>query len=215
MTFNGNGNGNAPASVLLLEALPELTEFVAHDQAQVARASLRVPAIQIPAGPLTPQQLTASGSDAFAAVVLDGLITRHLDIGGHPALQLHGPGDVVAARPVAQGLLPARDALAAASPSRLAIIDDHFLLAARRWPRLITGFFQHIQDQADRLLVQLVIAEQPRVEERLLALFLHLADRFGTVTRDGVVVSLRLTHQAIGRLIGARRPTVTLALRAL
>jgi hypothetical protein len=35
------------------------------------------------------------------------------------------------------------------------------------------------------------------------------------VTSTGVVISLGLTHEALGRLIGAQRPTVTLALRSL
>lgn len=71
------------------------------------------------------------------------------------------------------------------------------------------------EQQHDRLGLQLVIAEQPRVEDRLLALFWLLSERFGRVTADGVVVALSTTHEALGRLIGAQRPTVTIALRAL
>jgi DNA-binding GntR family transcriptional regulator len=35
------------------------------------------------------------------------------------------------------------------------------------------------------------------------------------VTPDGIVVDLPLTHELIGRLVGGRRPTVTLALAEL
>jgi CRP/FNR family transcriptional regulator, cyclic AMP receptor protein len=35
------------------------------------------------------------------------------------------------------------------------------------------------------------------------------------VTGDGVVIGLRLTHEVLGCLVGARRPTVTLALKDL
>ena len=35
------------------------------------------------------------------------------------------------------------------------------------------------------------------------------------MTPDGVVVPLQLTHEALGQLVGARRPTVTLALKML
>ena len=55
----------------------------------------------------------------------------------------------------------------------------------------------------------------PRVEERILALLCHLANRWGHVTRDGVTLNLPITHEVLGLLIGARRPTVSLALRAL
>ena len=42
-----------------------------------------------------------------------------------------------------------------------------------------------------------------------------LADRWGRVTPDGIVVDLALTHELIGHLVGGRRPTVTLALAEL
>ena len=35
------------------------------------------------------------------------------------------------------------------------------------------------------------------------------------MTPSGVVVPLSLTHELLGRLVGARRPTVSLALKAL
>jgi CRP/FNR family transcriptional regulator, cyclic AMP receptor protein len=61
----------------------------------------------------------------------------------------------------------------------------------------------------------LAVAQVPRVEDRLLILFWHLADRFGRVTPDGVVLPLRLSHEMLAALIGAQRPTVTAALAPL
>jgi hypothetical protein len=55
----------------------------------------------------------------------------------------------------------------------------------------------------------------PRVEQRVLGLFWHLAERWGKVRPEGVVVELALTHELIGQLIGAQRPTISLALGAL
>ena len=49
----------------------------------------------------------------------------------------------------------------------------------------------------------------------MLALLWHLAERFGRVAPDGVVLGLRLTHRMIGELVGAQRPTVSLALTSL
>jgi hypothetical protein len=43
----------------------------------------------------------------------------------------------------------------------------------------------------------------------------HLAERWGRVGPEGVRVPLRLTHEALGRLVGARRPSVTTALSGL
>jgi CRP/FNR family transcriptional regulator, cyclic AMP receptor protein len=55
----------------------------------------------------------------------------------------------------------------------------------------------------------------PRVEERILGLLGHFAARWGRVTAAGITLALPLTHEALGILIGARRPTVSLALKAL
>jgi CRP/FNR family cyclic AMP-dependent transcriptional regulator len=63
--------------------------------------------------------------------------------------------------------------------------------------------------------VRAAIVGLPRVEERVLALFWQLADRWGVVRPEGVVVQLPLTHALIGQLVGAQRPTVSLALQSL
>jgi hypothetical protein len=58
-------------------------------------------------------------------------------------------------------------------------------------------------------------AHLPRAEDRVLVTLRLLADRFGRVTAEGIVIPLSLSHDALGRLTAARRPTITLALRAL
>jgi hypothetical protein len=57
-----------------------------------------------------------------------------------------------------------------------------------------------------------MICQLPRVDERLLALMWLLAESWGQVTPAGTLLPIALTHAALGGLIGARRPTVTLAL---
>ena len=56
------------------------------------------------------------------------------------------------------------------------------------------------------------ISQLVRVDRRLLALFWHLAERWGRVTGDGVLVPLTLSHRMLSQLVGARRPTVSTAL---
>lgn len=43
----------------------------------------------------------------------------------------------------------------------------------------------------------------------------HLADRWGRVRSDGVIVALDLTHSVLAELVAARRPTVTRSLSEL
>ncbi len=65
------------------------------------------------------------------------------------------------------------------------------------------------------LALQLAITDTCRVDDRLLLLFRHLADRWGRVRPDGVLVPLRVTHDTLAQLAGAQRPTVTSALTRL
>jgi CRP/FNR family transcriptional regulator, cyclic AMP receptor protein len=205
----------APPGVALLDADPDLAMHIEPEQRARARAIVTTSVLELPAGPWDRAGLADEGEKTFGALVLSGLITRHLDVGGHPGLEFYGQGDVIGSWELEIATLPAEEAWTATVPSRLALLDDRFLAAVRRWPRLLTGLFQRTRLQHDRLALQLVIAEQPRVDERLLSLFWHLSERFGHVTPGGIVLSLALTHEALGRLIGARRPTVTLALKAL
>ena len=69
--------------------------------------------------------------------------------------------------------------------------------------------------QAHRLAVQGAICQLARVELRVLALLWHLAERWGRVGREGVVLPVKLTHETLGRFVGARRPSVTLAMGQL
>jgi CRP/FNR family transcriptional regulator, cyclic AMP receptor protein len=210
-TFQDGHDG----AVRLLDVAPQLAEHLPEDQARAARAAVLAPTIELRRGPWDRERICRHANHPFGAIVVSGLLTRTVDVGGYPGLDLHGPGDVIGARDLRHNTLPCGESWAATVPSRIALLDDRFLLAARRWPRLVSATFELLAEQRDRLMMQLVIAEQPRVEDRLLMLFWQLADRFGKVTPEGITIQLALTHEALGRLIGARRPTVTLALRML
>ena len=61
----------------------------------------------------------------------------------------------------------------------------------------------------------MAICQLPRVEDRVLAILWLLAESWGRVSAEGVLLPIDLTHQALGELIGAKRPTVTLAVGQL
>jgi CRP-like cAMP-binding protein len=207
---------NSPTpGVWLLDALPELLEHLDADEAQTATHCVTAPVVALGPGRCEHGDLIPSGAHPFGALVLSGLLTRHVDIGGSPGLCFLGRGDLIGGLALQESSLPAGEEWTVGVQARLAVLDDRFLLAARRWPRLISGLMRLIQEQHDRLMLHLVIAQQPRVEARVLALFWHLSERFGRVTPDGVVLELAMTHESIGRLIGAQRPTVSLALKEL
>jgi CRP-like cAMP-binding protein len=49
----------------------------------------------------------------------------------------------------------------------------------------------------------------------VLATLRHLAIRWGRVTPNGVRIPFRLTHEVLGEIIGAQRPSVTSGLAQL
>jgi hypothetical protein len=65
------------------------------------------------------------------------------------------------------------------------------------------------------MAAQIAICQLPRVEDRVLAMMWLLAEAWGRVTSSGTVLPVALTHDVLGELIGARRSTVTLALKEL
>jgi CRP-like cAMP-binding protein len=69
--------------------------------------------------------------------------------------------------------------------------------------------------QAHRASAHLAMLHASRGEERIVLLFEDLGERCGRMTPEGVVIDISLTHELIGRLTGARRPTVSLAMQTL
>jgi CRP-like cAMP-binding protein len=66
-----------------------------------------------------------------------------------------------------------------------------------------------------RNVVAVALSQLPRVEDRLLGVLLVLAEERGRVAADGVRLPSFLTHERLGELIGAARPTVSLAFAKL
>jgi CRP/FNR family transcriptional regulator len=59
------------------------------------------------------------------------------------------------------------------------------------------------------------VAHLRTVEERVLVVLWHFADRWGSVRPDGIALRLDITHAMLASIVAAERPTVTLALGAL
>jgi hypothetical protein len=100
-------------------------------------------------------------------------------------------------------------------PTRLAILDAAFAQRIRAWPQIAHALLRRSARRSHNLAIQRAIISQPRLELRLVLLLWHLASRFGKVEPGGVRLPLPLTHQLLGRLAGAERPSVTHALGRL
>jgi CRP/FNR family transcriptional regulator, cyclic AMP receptor protein len=197
----------------LLEIEPDLGRYMnAADREAVG--GLHVPVVTLPVGDLDVKSVL-SGEQAFAAVLIDGLLVRRIVVGESGTLRLLGPGDVIATHGGLTSSLVTSTGWRAAAPTQVAVLGRDVLVAAHHAPRLVAGLQGRIAEQTDRVAVQLAICQLPRVEDRVLSILWLLAESWGQVTPLGTALRLRVTHETLGGLVGARRSTVTLALGRL
>jgi CRP-like cAMP-binding protein len=196
--------------VPLLELDPELGTGMPEEERVRATRALLVHAIIVEPGPWEPPP-----NAGFALLVAEGLVVRETAVGGRLLPQVLGAGDVIESWPEPEGVLGAEVSTTVAEQATLIVLDARFLAAAARWPTLMVEVQRRLAMQAHRLAVQGAICQLARVELRVLALLWHLAERWGRVGREGVVLPVKLTHETLGRFVGARRPSVTLAMGQL
>ena len=153
----------------------------------------------------------------FGLLIVEGIVMRRVRFGRRPVLELVGPGDVL--RPWV-GLAP-DSALHQPSQWRvhqraeLAILYRRFAVRMAQWPEVPAAIMDRHARRMRLLSLHLSIAQLPRLRDGLIALFWFLADRWGRVTGDGVLVDVPLTHEMLAGLVGARRPAVTTTLGEL
>jgi CRP/FNR family transcriptional regulator, cyclic AMP receptor protein len=207
----------APAlrAASLFDIDPEIAELLDARKRDEGRAHAIVPVAELAAGPWSPLALMGAAARPFGVMVVDGLVLRELVLAGSTATELLGPGDMVSADPPADALLPAEAVWSVPDTARVAIFDDRLLPILRTWPGVGRLLLHRAACRDARLFTHRAIAQLPRVDQRLLTFFAHLSERWGRVAPHGVVMPLHLTHETLGRLIGARRPTVSLALKDL
>jgi CRP-like cAMP-binding protein len=148
-------------------------------------------------------------------LVLDGVIAVNVQVGDRVAAELLGSGDIVEACEDGDDLLSCATEWRGLVPTRFAVLDDGFVQRVRPWPQIMQALLNRVERRARNLNVQRAIASQPRLEVRLALLLWHLAARWGRVEPGGIRLPLPLTHQLLGRLIGAERPSVSHALARL
>jgi CRP/FNR family transcriptional regulator, cyclic AMP receptor protein len=200
--------------VALLQVDAGLRAAIPEPERPLAERVVLVPCHALGPGPWRTESLGADG-DALAALIVRGMATREITIAGRRSAELMGPGDVFHPWSSSNPVVPAASRFASGSSALIALLDGPFVAAASRWPQLFAVLHERVGEQLERATLRAAIMALPRVEQRILGMFWQLAERWGTVRSDGVVVELAITHELIGQLIGAQRPTVSLALNAL
>jgi CRP/FNR family cyclic AMP-dependent transcriptional regulator len=204
--------------ISLLDVDPDLAEGLAPDALAVARRHAVARTTVVEPGLWTPSDLEAAHRHpSIGLYIVEGLLTREVQFAGRATAELLGTGDVI--RPWDQDghltTLPLQCRWQILERSRIAILDSHITTVVGRFPSIVDALIGRMAERARALTFQLALSQITRVEARLVVVLWHLGERWGRVRPDGILLGLRLTHETLAKLVGARRPSVTTAMTAL
>jgi CRP-like cAMP-binding protein len=196
----------------LVDLDPDL--FAGLGPRELARVrEIAAPVVELPAGRWAPNRSTPEAG--LGLLVLDGMLTRTVSLGDEVATELLGAGDLI--RPWETGgdesaIVPCASGWNVLIPARLAVLGRQVATAAADCPGLVAALLERGGRRSRSQGILMAIAHMKRIDVRVLVLLWHVAERWGRVTSDGVVVPVKLTHQRLAQLVGAQRPSVTAAL---
>lgn len=204
-------SGTNGERVDLLERDDEFARLVG--SAVTAPDRLWASALRLERGPWQP--VTQPNGTHLGYLVLDGLVGRRVVVPDRGrSLELLGRGDLFSPW---QEDTPSFSQIAwtVIEPTSIAALDEAVATQVRQVPELLEALTDRALRRSRRIAVSAAIANTVGVEERLLLLLWQLTELWGRKAPGGAVLPYRLSHQTLADLVGARRPTVTLALRGL
>lgn len=182
-----------------------------------ARRSAIAAAIELPVGLWDAASSADAARDGYGLLMMEGLLVRRVGRDGRFGAELLGGGDII--RPWEHdgeaSTLPFDTIWRVLAPVRLAVLDLAWARRVAPFPEVGAQLMGRALDRSRRLAVSMAIAQHPRLEVRLHVVLWHLAERFGRVRPDGVHFPLPVTHETLGYLVAARRPSVSAALGRL
>jgi CRP-like cAMP-binding protein len=159
--------------------------------------------------------IVGDGQGWLGMLVLDGFVIAKLSAGRGKIGWLIGPDDLIRPWEIGHIALARPVRWRALTPVRLALLDGGFSRRAAGSGGVTRELLARAARTTHWLLATSLVASSPTVEERLMLLFAQLGEKWGTVTPSGVWIDIPLAHTVLANLCGARRPTVTGALKSL
>ena len=171
--------------------------------------------IELHPGRIDVDLVTAHDPDAYGLLVTSGVVAARWQAGKAVSLELLADGDLLLLQDGGEELAPVDLELVAVDHVRAVVLAPRLEVSLAARPTVVLELLRRCAAQARRAARHRAVVQQPHVAQRVLGVFALLAERFGRVGPDGIVLALTLTHESIGCLVGARRPTVSLALKQL
>lgn len=205
----------ARSAIRVLEADPDLGAGIDRAEWTRALAAAVAPGFEFVRGPWSFSPPPERG--ALGALVIEGVIMVRIEVSPRAHVELLGEGDVISpwvAAPEELALPPVVSA-AVVSTVRIALLDRRFALRTAPWPEIHAALIRRLIVRARRLSLQTAINAVPRIEARIEATLWALGQRLGRVTPEGIALALPLTHSLLAEMVGAQRPSVSIALGRL
>ena len=145
-------------------------------------------------------------------MIMEGICGRSIHINDGMFLELLGVGDVFTDFRV----YPADDSWNTApilvlDRIRVAVLSRELLARITHFPLLLHILLKRLDVRARRLSHQLAINSIVGIDRRIMMVFCQLANRWGRVTRAGVVLNIDLTNECLGHIVGGCCQSVSTA----
>lgn len=199
----------------ILKEDPDLAQALSPGDRRIAMDLFRASVISVSRPRWQPPEYETTRT--YGLLLLDGLIGRRVQVGGAVATELLSCGDILRPweEPTLWHMIPPELDWRVFRPTRLALLDERITSLIGRRPELVIAFSARLLRRARVAAYLMAISHLTRVEDKLIATLWHLASTWGHVTPQGVSVPFRLSHEVLGEILGAQRPSVTLAMQRL
>ncbi len=197
----------------LLEADPDLARHLPRDAVRALSATLQTGVLQLEKGRWEPPPTTPEPGH-LGYLLIEGMLIRRVTVDAACSGELLHRGDLI--RPWVEDPVSFCEAdWRVVEPVRLAVLDRRVAVRLCSRPELNAALLDKQMERSRSLAIIAATDNVRGLDRRLLILFWHLAERWGHREAERVVIPLKLTHETLSLLIGARRPSVTTALSSL
>jgi CRP/FNR family transcriptional regulator, cyclic AMP receptor protein len=203
--------------VPILKRDPDLGAALDAEAFLRARERCTAALISLPRRRHWPSLDPVDASSRLGLLVVSGVLLYRMRLASRHTVDLLGSGDLIRPWPPADEYAELFTASywQILEPVELLVLDLRFLEEAAQWPAILLALAERMSGHGRSLALRLAISQIPQLSSRLQLMLWHLADRFGRVDRDGVLLPLHLSRQVLAELVGADRESVSRRLREL
>jgi CRP/FNR family cyclic AMP-dependent transcriptional regulator len=205
------------ARIAVLQADVELGAAIGDARRPHAESASVARVIRRPAGIWDAREDGDLARGGAGLLVIAGMLVRRVDVADRSGAELLSAGDILQPwqHDGEEATVPFGATWRILDDLRLAVLDVAWLTRMAPFPEVAAALIARALLRSRRLVSMQAISQQRSLDERMHLLLWELADRHGRVTPAGVQLDLGLTHEMLGYLAGARRPSVSAALARL